>query len=69
MNLLEIWSTKKLSLNWEVLSENIVEFGYTDDIDHKSEADFISEITAVFTTANARLRLYDMCSFLHPSQI
>ena len=56
-------------LSWEVLSENIVGFGHTDDIDNKLEAGFISEITAVFTTANARLRLYDMLYFLHPSQI
>ena len=56
-------------LSWEVISSNIVEFGYTDDIDNKMEAEFISEITTVFTTANARIRLYDMLSFLHPSQI
>ena len=56
-------------LSWEVISSNIVEFGYTDDIDNTMEAEFISEITAVFTTANARIRLYDMLSFLHPSQI
>jgi len=56
-------------LSWEVISSNIVEFGYTDGIDNTMEAEFISEITAVFTTANARIRLYDMLSFLHPSQI
>ena len=40
-------------VGWEIISENIVEFGYTDDIDNKLEAEFISDITAVFTTANA----------------
>jgi hypothetical protein len=39
-------------LSWEVISSNIVEFGYTDDIDNTMEAEFISEITAVFTTSN-----------------
>ena len=33
------------------------------------EPEFISEITAVMTTANARLRLYDFISWLHPSQL
>ena len=30
---------------------------------------YISEITAVFTTSNARMRLYDLLSWLEPSQI
>ena len=29
----------------------------------------LSEITAVFTTANARIRLYQMLDWLHPSQV
>jgi len=35
----------------------------------KIEADYISEVTAVFTTANARMRLCDMLDWLHPSQV
>ena len=30
---------------------------------------YISEITAAFTIANARMRLYDLSSWLHPSHI
>ena len=33
------------------------------------EQDYISEITAVFTTANARVRLYKMLDWLDPSQV
>ena len=33
------------------------------------EPDYISEITAVFTTANARVRLYEMLEWLDPSQL
>jgi hypothetical protein len=33
------------------------------------EADYISEVTAVFTTANARMRLYDMLDWLDASQV
>ena len=33
------------------------------------ESDDIGEITAMFTTANARVRLYQMLDWLHPSQV
>ena len=33
------------------------------------DAEYISEITAVFTTSNARARLYNMLSWFHPRQI
>ena len=42
---------------------------FKPDSDMKLEAEYISEITAVFTTANARLRLYDMLDWLDPSQL
>ena len=42
---------------------------YEDNNDLSVEHDYISEITAVFTTANARVRLYAMLDWLHPSQI
>ena len=42
---------------------------YTEDVDTIIESDYISEITAVFTTANARVRLYKMMDWLHPTQI
>ena len=34
-----------------------------------TDAEYISEITAVFTTSNARIRLYNVLSWFHPSQI
>ena len=46
-----------------------MELSYTKDRDYDVEMEFISEITAVFTTANARLRLYQMLDWLHPSQV
>ena len=58
-----------IPLSWEILGENMVEFAFSEDTENTLEPEFISEITAVFTTANARLRLYDMLSLLHPSQI
>jgi len=56
-------------LSWDIIGKDIVEFGYTDDINNTLEADFISEITAVFTTANARIKLYAMLEFLGPDQV
>ena len=32
------------------------------------DAKYISEVTAVFTTSNARIRLYNFLSWFHPSQ-
>ncbi len=34
-----------------------------------TESDYISEMTAVFTAANAIMRLYKMLDWLHPSQV
>ena len=46
-----------------------MELRYTMNGDYDVEMEFISEITAVFTTANARMRLYQMLDWLHPSQV
>ena len=54
---------------WDIISENIVELRYKEDREKSISSEFISEITAIFTTANARVRLYDMMSWLDPSQI
>ena len=54
---------------WNIINENMVEMRFLEDIENQMEAEFISEVTAVFTTANARLRLYDLLYWLHPSQI
>ena len=53
----------------EIIWATFVELKYSDTDDSDIEATYISEITAAFTTANARMRLYDVCSWLHPSQI
>ena len=54
---------------WHIMNNSCVELRYEDNEDMKIEADYISEVTAVFTTANARMRLYDMLDWLDPSQI
>ena len=56
-------------MKWHIVNNNCVELRYEEDNDISIEADYISEITAVFTTSNARMRLYDMLDWLHPSQV
>ena len=46
-----------------------MELKYSDTDDSDIEATYISEITAAFTTANARMRLHDSLAWLHLSQI
>ncbi len=46
-----------------------MELNYNDTDDSDIEATYICEITAAFTTANARMRLYDLLGWLDPSQI
>ena len=65
----KITDPKLETTRWDIISENIVELRYKDDREKSISSEFISEITAIFTTANARIRLYDMLSWLHPSQI
>ena len=54
---------------WNIIDENCVELRYMEDQNMSIESDYISEITAVFTTANARVRLYNMLDWLDDSQI
>ena len=54
---------------WNIIDENCVELRYMEDQNMTIESDYISEITAVFTTANARVRLYNMLDWLDDSQI
>jgi hypothetical protein len=54
---------------WHIVNNNCVELKYDEDEDVRQEAEYISEVTAVFTTANARMRLYDMLDWLDPSQV
>jgi len=67
--LLQLNDSKIKTNEWHIINEQCVELRFSDDIDYNIEADYISEITAVFTTANARLRLYSMLDWLHPSQV
>ena len=42
---------------------------YNDDINYDIEPEYGSEITAAFTTANARIRLMSMLLWLDKSQL
>jgi hypothetical protein len=67
--LLNITNSKIKTNSWHIINDNCVELRYTEDMDYHIEAEYISEITAVFTTANARVRLMSMLHWLHPSQV
>ena len=62
-------NNKIIPQTWNIINSDCVELRYTEDTDMIIESDYISEITAVFTTANARVRLYKMMDWLDPSQI
>ena len=51
-----------------MLNDKFVELRFTQKQDYTVEAEYISEITVVFTTANARVRLHSMLDWLRPSQ-
>lgn len=57
------------SKNWHVIIEDCVELRYEALAYYTIEADYISELTAVFTNANARMRLYAMLQWLDTSQV
>jgi G:T-mismatch repair DNA endonuclease (very short patch repair protein) len=54
---------------WNIIDSGCVELRYTEHVDMIVPSDYISEITAVFTTANARVRLYKMMDWLDTSQV
>jgi hypothetical protein len=54
---------------WYIVHDRCVELRYVEDPEMSTEPCYISEITAAFTTANARMRLYDMLDWLDPSQL
>jgi hypothetical protein len=62
-------NNKIMDTTWNIISEDCVELRYKENTDMFIESDYISEITAVFTTANARVRLYRMLDWLDPSQV
>ena len=55
--------------SWWKTSPHCVELRYTMNSDYDVAMELISEITAVFTTANAGMGLYQMLDWLHPSQV
>ena len=55
--------------SWHIISENYVEVKYVEKNNMCIPPEYISEITAVFTTSNARIRLYKMLDLLHYSQL
>ena len=57
------------SKQWHIINKDCVELRSEALNDFNIEASYISEITAVFTTSNARLRLYAMMEWLDPSQV
>ena len=52
-----------------IINENFVEFIYTSVKGADVDVEYISEITALFITAHARLRLYKLFSWFCPSQL
>jgi hypothetical protein len=55
--------------SWHVLDSECVELRFTEKEEALVECEYISEIVAAFTTANARVRLYKMLDWMHPSQL
>ena len=53
---------------WNLINTGCVELRCTENFGMTIESDYISGKTAVFTTANARVRLYIMMDWLDPSQ-
>ena len=51
------------------LFQDCVEIRYCTDANTTVDQEFINEVAEVFTTSNARLRLYNMLSWLDPSQV
>jgi hypothetical protein len=62
-------NNKIVPQTWEIINESCVELRFTENENMSIEQDYISEITAVFTTSNARIRLYNMLDWLHHSQV
>ena len=67
--LLQLGDKTTNTKSWHIINNSCVELRYNDIDDYTVESEFISEITATFTTANARIRLMSMLNWLHPSQL
>ena len=67
--LLQLGNKNTNTKTWHIINNSCVELRYSDNTDYTIEPEFISEITATFTSANARIRLMSMLNWLHPSQL
>jgi len=62
-------NSKTQLINFNTLSDNLIEVQHSRNPEYTDPADYISPITGVFTTSNARVRLYRFLDLLHPSQL
>ena len=68
--LYRITSNPKTKLtNFHIIHENLVEVQHERNVELTDPPDYVSPITAVFTTSNARVRLAKFLKSLHPSQV
>ena len=67
--LIKMTDEKVKTKSWHIINESCVELRYTEDINYDVEPEYGSEITAAFTTANARIRLMSMLLWLDKSQL
>ena len=68
--LIQIMSNPHLRfLNSHTIHYNLVEVIYERNPEYSNPPAYVSHITAVFTTSNARVRLWKFISYLHPSQL
>jgi len=56
-------------VNIHIIHENLVEIHYERNKETTDPPDYVSPITAAFTTANARVRLAKFLKVLHPSEL
>ena len=58
-----------LVVNTHIIHEDLMEVHYQRNKETTDPPDYVSPITAVFTTSNARVRLAKFMKILHPSQL
>ena len=62
-------SPDKRLTNFHIIHDNLIEVHYERTVEYSDPPDYVSPITAVFTTSNARVRLAKFMKVLHPSQL
>ena len=62
-------NNKIVPQDWFIINDTCVELRSKYKEDTTIDPEFVSEITAAFTTANARVRLYNMLDWLDDSQL